>query len=251
MAPVTMRDQPLLVSQDGGVVVAHLNRPHAHNALSATLVDSLADLVASLCATPSVVPGARCLVLTGAHPSFCSGIDVREPAWHEPAARLRRRGAFRELISSLHRVPFPTIAGVEGHVLGAGLEVALACDIVVAGDTAKFGLPELAVGAVPGGGGVHALVQRAGRGLAAHMLLAGTRVDAARMAHTGAIEEVVPSGEAGARATAIGARFAVADPDALRGCVNLIRNAAHLSRPDALSVEDGYWWAGVGARVPG
>jgi enoyl-CoA hydratase/carnithine racemase len=250
MAPRLTDEDPLLVIRDGGVVIAQLNRPHVHNALSARLVDAFADLVTSLCSTTADPESqTRCLVLTGSRPSFCSGIDVREPAWHEPAARMRRRGAFRDLIGSLHRVPFPTIAAVEGHVLGAGLEVALACDIVVAGETATFGLPELSVGAVPGGGGVHALVQRAGRGLAAHLLLAGRRVDASRMAQIGAIEEVVPTGQAGARAIAIGAGFAESDPEVLRGCVNLLRNAAHLSRPDALAVEDGYWWAGVGTRV--
>ncbi|WP_070201026.1 enoyl-CoA hydratase/isomerase family protein, partial [Streptomyces nanshensis] len=206
-----MAESPLLVDREGRVVTLTLNRPRRRNAMSTAMLEQLADQLRQLTEPGKEAPGA--LVVTGAGGTFSSGADTREPDWRDLSRRAVRRGHFRTVFAALHEAPFPVVAAVEGYALGGGLELALACDLVVAGEGALFGLPELGVGAVPGGGAVHSLVRRAGRGVAARMLLIpGERVRADELARLGAVERTVPDGGALDEARALAAAVAEGDP---------------------------------------
>ncbi|MFH9610991.1 enoyl-CoA hydratase/isomerase family protein [Streptomyces sp. NPDC017448] len=241
---------PLLVERNGRVATLTLCRPHRRNAMSTALLEQLAAELVRLTAQKDGAPGA--LVLTGAGGTFSSGADTREPDWRDLSRRAVRRAHFRTVFEALHAAPFPVVAAVEGYALGGGLELALACDLVVAGEGARFGLPELGVGAVPGGGAVHSLLRRAGRGVAARMLLIpGERVRADELARLGAVERTVPDGEALAAAQALAASVAAGDPALLEAGVRLLRDSGHLDRTAALGVENGYWWQAASAANRG
>ncbi|MFE6915854.1 enoyl-CoA hydratase/isomerase family protein [Streptomyces rubiginosohelvolus] len=237
---------PLLVERNGRVVTLTLSRPHRRNAMSTAMLEQLAAELIQLTNSKSGAPGA--LVLTGAGGTFSSGADTREPDWRDLSRRAVRRAHFRTVFEALHEAPFPVVAAVEGYALGGGLELALACDLVVAGEGALFGLPELGVGAVPGGGAVHSLLRRAGRGVAARMLLVpGERVRADELSRLGAVERTVPDGEALAVARELAASVAAGDPALLTAGVRLLRDSGHLDRRSALAVENGYWWQAASA----
>ncbi|MFF0262380.1 enoyl-CoA hydratase/isomerase family protein [Streptomyces microflavus] len=239
-------ENPLLVERHGRVVTLTLDRPHRRNAMSTEMLSQLAATLRELTGTGGDAPGA--LVLTGAGGTFSSGADTREPDWRDLSRRAVRRAHFRTVFATLHEAPFPVVAAVEGYALGGGLELALACDLVVAGEGALFGLPELGVGAVPGGGAVHSLLRRAGRGVAARMLLIpGERVRADELARLGAVERTVPDGGALAEAQALAASVAAQDPALLEAAVRLLRDSGHLDRTAALGVENGYWWQAASA----
>ncbi|MFF2650226.1 enoyl-CoA hydratase/isomerase family protein [Streptomyces sp. NPDC058045] len=237
-------ERPLRVERDGRVVTVTLDRPHRRNAMSTAMLGQLDAELRQLTRTAASVSA---LVLTGAGGTFSSGADVREPAWRDIAVRSVRRAHFRAVFQALHEAPFPLIAAVEGYALGGGLELALACDLVVSGEGALFGLPELAVGAVPGGGAVHSLVRRAGRGVAARLLLAGERARADALVALGAIERVTPDGGALAEARRLADSLAAQDPELLNAGVRLLRDSGHLDRVAALGVENGYWWQAAAA----
>ncbi|MFD8251213.1 enoyl-CoA hydratase/isomerase family protein [Streptomyces werraensis] len=244
-APAAEQD-PLLVEQSGRVVTLTLRRPHRRNAMSTAMLGQLAAVLTDLTGRQGAAPGA--LVLTGAGGTFSSGADTGEPDWHDLSRRAVRRAHFRTVFAALHEASFPVIAAVEGYALGGGLELALACDLVVAGEGALFGLPELGVGAVPGGGAVHSLLRRAGRGVAARMLLIpGERLRADELARLGAVERIVPDGDALAEAQALAASVAAGDPALLGAAVRLLRDSGHLDRTAALGVENGYWWQAASA----
>jgi enoyl-CoA hydratase/carnithine racemase len=232
---------PALIScsRDGAVATVTLERPDRRNALSSALLMELSRTLRAM--TDGASPAPAVLILTGRPPSFCAGADMREACWTDPAARSARRDVFRQVVDFFHACPFATLAAVEGHALGGGLELALACDLVVAGESAVFGLPELGVGAIPGGGGVHSLVRRAGQGLAADLLLTGRRATAAELLAAGAVTRVVPNGTALPEAVRL-ATGMLAHHELLPLAVRLLRDSAHLSRADALAVEEGYFW---------
>ncbi|MEI7030356.1 enoyl-CoA hydratase/isomerase family protein [Streptomyces pratensis] len=243
-------ESPLLTERRGRVVTLTLNRPHRRNAMSTAMLGQLAEQLTDLVRQGEEVTGA--LVLTGAGSTFSSGADTREPDWQDLSRRAVRRAHFRTVFSALHDAPFPLVAAVEGYALGGGLELALGCDLVVAAEGALFGLPELAVSAVPGGGAVHSLLRRAGRGVAARMLLIpGERLGADELARLGAVERVVPDGAAREEAGALAASVAAQDPSLARAGVRLLRDSGHLDRASALGVENGYWWQAASAAARG
>jgi enoyl-CoA hydratase/carnithine racemase len=228
------------IRQVGAVAVVTLQRPERHNALSTALLEQFARYLRAL-PDESGASRPRVLVLTGAGRSFCSGADLHEQRELDTAARLRRRELFRRVVESLCLCPFPTVAAVHGYALGGGLELALACDLVVSAPDAVYGLPELSVGALPGGGAVHSLARRVGSGLAADLLLTGRRVTGTELAAVGGVDRLAAAGaleEAVELATAIAARPA----ELLELAVGMLRRTAHAGRSAALAVEEGYWW---------
>lgn len=244
---MTPDERPVILTEAGLVAVLTLNRPDRHNAMSTALLSRLARHLAELTQAEA---GDRpcCLLLTGAGRSFCSGADTKEPAWGDLSLRAERRAHFTTVFAALHQAPFPVLAAVEGYALGGGLELALACDLVVAGGGALFGLPELGIGAVPGGGAVHSLIRRAGRGVAAGMLLTGERISARALTGTGVVDRVTDDGRALAEASDIAAQLARMEPQLLTAAVRLLRDSGHLDRSAALGLESGFWWEAAAGR---
>jgi enoyl-CoA hydratase/carnithine racemase len=162
--------------RDDGVVLATLNRPEAKNAVSFELWQAFAALLDEL---EQQTP-ARALVLTGADGFFCIGGDLKMPPARgegalAPATRLEWG---QRVIARLMRLPIPVIAAIEGGAYGIGWSLALACDLIIAADNAKFGAPFVDVGLNPDGGAAWFLIQRIGRHKAAELLFAGRTIEA-------------------------------------------------------------------------
>ena len=181
-----------------------LDRPDALNALNTAMAESIAEA----CADLGGDPGVRAVVLSAAGTkAFCAGADLKERNAMTDAQILRQREVFRAAFGGVRDLPQPTVAAVHGYALGGGCEFAMSCDIIVADENAVFGLPEVTVGLVPGGGGTQLALRRLGTGLAADLILTGRRVTIDEAYNIGLVARRVPAGEA--RATAI----EVADDD--------------------------------------
>jgi enoyl-CoA hydratase len=169
------------------------------NALSAELLDTLGEVVAELAAD---LPGA--VVLWGGPRIFAAGADISELGEPTAAAVVDR---FHSVAGALASLPRVTIAAVNGYALGGGLELALACDLRVASDTAKLGLPEVLLGVLPGGGGTQRLPRLIGPARAKQMLFTGRHVGADEALSFGLVDRVVP-GDAGDEALSMAAEMA-------------------------------------------
>ncbi len=217
-----------------GVALVTLNRPRALNALSFGLLLRLAEAVEALDADP----GCRAIVLTGAGTrAFAAGADVAELAAQD-AASLAAAPGFRGW-DRVAAVATPTIAAVRGYALGGGAELAMACDMIVAGDDATFGQPEINLGIIPGAGGTQRLARAIGKARAMELVLTGRRVAAAEAERLGLVTRVVPAGEALAAALDLAAAVAAQPVEAVRAAVEAVRAAAEVPLAAGLDVERG------------
>src|SRR5947199_2227963 len=198
-----MPDQEQFVTvdrRDDGVAVIRLDRPKM-NALSTELLRQLAAAAESLTSDP---PGA--VVVWGGERIFAAGADISEFGGPDEARRVG--GQFRATLDALAAIPRATIAAVNGYALGGGCEVALACDFRVAGDTAKFGQPEILLGIIPGGGGTQRLTRLVGTSRAKDIILTGRQVAADEALRIGLADRVVPAEELLAAALELAAQLA-------------------------------------------
>lgn len=214
-----------------GVALVRLNRPEARNALSVPLRRELAEAFTALAGDDSV----RVAILTGDARAFAAGADLAEMAEMDVLGAMARPVA--SLSAPIEKFPKPLIAAIEGFCLGGGLEIALMADILVAAEGAKLGLPEIRVGVLPGNGGTQRLPRLVGRPAAMLMLLTGEPVDATRALAMGLLSEVVPTGEAVARALAIAQKIAAMPPVAAMLIKELVREGAEASLPAAQAME--------------
>lgn len=220
-----MVDEPLVVlSNKSGIATVTLNRRAKRNALSTRF---LAELMQTLNGLADDFPSTRVVILTGAGRSFSSGADIREFE-HWDASSLFE---FLKLGSAVFRIvasmPQPVIAGIHGHALGGGLELALAADIRIADVTASFGFPEINIGGVPGWGGTIRLQEVIGRGAASLMLLTGKPIDAATAQSTGLVQQVVAEDRLAPACLSLAETLAGKSPTALR----LVKRALNSGSP--------------------
>jgi len=171
-------------SRDGRVALLRLNRPEARNALSPEVMERLAAELERLDPDPEV----RCIVIAGSEQVFAAGADIKAlsersfaEALSHPAASFWRRVA---------AVKTPLVAAVSGFALGGGCELALACDMIVASETARFGQPEITLGIIPGGGGTQRLARVLGKQLAMEYVLTGRQFDADMALKMGLVNKV-------------------------------------------------------------
>lgn len=187
-----------------------LNRPDQRNALSTPLFVAVIDALKEMAQDDDV----RAVVLTGGSDIFAAGADLKEMAERTFEDALRDpRGP---LWYYLRNFPKPLVAAVNGFALGGGCELAMHADIIIAGETAKFGQPEVNVGVLPGGGGTQRLPRVVGKSLAMLMILAGEPIDAARALAAGLVAEVVPPERTLERAVEIAGKIANKAPIAVR-----------------------------------
>ncbi len=184
--PTTVSEEPVVVSAiHAGIATITINRPKALNALNSSVLDGIRATVEGL------VGKADAILLTGAgDKAFVAGADIAEMVNYgsEEAEKFSRRG--QEAFQTLADFPGPTVAAINGFALGGGLELALACDILIAADTAKLGLPETTLAVVPGFGGTQRLPRRVGAGKAKQLLFTGRIIDAAEALRIGLVDEV-------------------------------------------------------------
>jgi enoyl-CoA hydratase len=179
----------VLVERDGPIAIVQLNRPEALNALSDELMEELVSKLQELDRDDSV----RCIVLGGNETAFAAGADIAELARSTAIdlyyqRRIERWDAIRGLWT-------PLVAAVSGYCLGGGCELALACDLIVASETAKFGQPETGVGVIPGAGGTQRLTRAVGKALAMDVILSGRFLTAQEALAAGLVARVVAEGE--------------------------------------------------------
>ena len=180
------------VRHEAGALHLLLNRPDALNALNNAMLDAMLAQLAQAATQPSV----RCIVLQGAGArGFCSGIDLAERQQLDTAAKAAQSRRVLEVVTALRASPKPSFAALHGHCLGAGLELALACDVRIADTSARLGFPEMTLGAYPGGGGAVLLPRLIGRARAIAWLLSGHRLEAAEAERIGLLARVVAVGD--------------------------------------------------------
>ena len=190
-------DSLIVERPSSDIVVLRINRPQVRNALNLDLRTRLADEV-TRCGTDNAV---RCVVVTGSDIAFAAGADIGEMAEAGPVEVMSRN--VQKYWRALMDCPKPLIAAVEGFALGGGLELALCADIIVAGESAKLGLPEVKVGILPGGGGTQKLARLVGRHRAMLLIMTGKTFGAAEAFGMGIVSEVAPAGQALPRALEI------------------------------------------------
>jgi crotonobetainyl-CoA hydratase len=194
-----------------GVAIITLNRPHALNAVNADLSTAVGEGLEAA----SADPGVRVVVVTGAGRAFCAGADLREIARQRPIfAHGHPEWGFAGLVR--HWIDKPVIAAVNGFAMGGGTEIVLASDLVVAAETATFGLPEVKRGLLAAAGGVVRLQRQLPLKRALELTLTGDAVDAATAEQWGLVNRVVPDGQALDAALTLAARIAANAPLSLR-----------------------------------
>jgi enoyl-CoA hydratase len=181
-----MSEPTLLIERHDRVLLLRLNRPKALNALSSAVLDELIQAVSAADADEDV--GA--VVLTGSPKAFAAGADISEMS---SKSYMEMFGA--DFFAGWERFAGarkPIIAAVQGYALGGGCEVVLMCDIVIAGESAKFGQPEITLGVIPGMGGTQRLVRAIGKAKAMDLILTGRMMDAGEAERAGLVARVVP-----------------------------------------------------------
>jgi enoyl-CoA hydratase/carnithine racemase len=221
----------LLERPGAGIALLRLNRPERLNALNMALRESLAAHFTELAADETV----RCVVITGDEKAFAAGADLTELVDRTPAdpAFAQTRAAWAA-VADYRR---PIIAAVSGFALGGGCELAMHCDIIIAGQGAKFGQPEVKVGIMPGAGGTQRLVRAVGKFAAMRWLLTGDLLSASEAHGLGLVSEVVPDGEVLQRALEIGTRIAALPPLAVAAIKKTVLSGADLPLEAALRLE--------------
>jgi enoyl-CoA hydratase len=203
----------LLIDRDGAVAIVTLNRPKVLNALNAQTLTELAAAMAAFKADAAV----RAIVLTGAgEKSFVAGADINELAVLTPVEGQAHARHGQQVFDAIEHLGKPVIAAINGFALGGGCELAMACTIRIAADTARFGQPEINLGLIPGYGGSQRLPRLVGKGRAFEILLSGDPVGAQRAYEIGLVNRVVPAAELMAEATKLAHALAAKAPIAVR-----------------------------------
>ncbi|MDW8277392.1 MAG: enoyl-CoA hydratase-related protein [Anaerolineales bacterium] len=221
----------ILVERRGRVGLVMLNRPQALNALNRTLLAELSQTLADFEADETV--GA--VVITGGERVFAAGADIRDMA--EASEEEMRRNGFVELFDSLRRVRKPVVAAVSGYALGGGCELALACDIILASETARFGLPEVTIGVIPGAGGTQRLTHIVGKYLAMEMILNNRHLTATEAAQFGLVNRVLPVERLLDESLALAQSLAERAPLAVRAAKQAVNQAFEGSLSEGLTEE--------------
>lgn len=203
----------LLLARDGAVAVVTLNRPKVLNALNNQTLAELSACMAGLKADDSV----RAVILTGAgEKSFVAGADINELAALSPVEGQAHARRGQLIFDAIEQLGKPVIAAINGFALGGGCELAMACTIRLAADTARFGQPEVNLGLLPGYAGSQRLPRLVGKGVALEILLTGDMVSAARAYEIGLVNRVVPADQLMTEATKLAQALAAKAPIAVR-----------------------------------
>lgn len=214
-----------------GVRCLTLNRPEKRNALATPLLERLAEALAAAETDDTV----GCVVLTGGPEVFAAGADINELVTRGPVdAELDPRSRYWGAVRGFRK---PVVGAINGYCLGGGLELALSADILIAGEGAQLGTPEINLGIMPGGGGTQWLPRLVGKSVAMKMVLAGSFLSAQEAREAGLVAEVVPDGETIERALALAERIAAKAPLALRIAKEAVLRAYQLPLSEGLVFE--------------
>ena len=224
----------ILVEARDGVAVVTLNRPKVLNALNRALLSELEAAVDEVAADAAI----RAVILTGAgEKAFAAGADIQELAQVSgvDGQQLALRG--QQLFSKVENLGKPVIAAINGFALGGGCELALACTIRIASETAKLGQPEVKLGLIPGYGGSQRLPRLVGKGAGLKLILTGEMIVAAEALRIGLVEEVVAPDQLMPRAEQIAKTIAAQAPLAVQKCLEAVHEGYDLPLEQALAHE--------------
>lgn len=227
--------EELLQDADGVVRIFTLHRPAAYNALSSALLRELSAALTTCVADP----GVRAVVITGSGTkAFSAGADLGELKGLSAEDAHSVLAAGQQLLQRLEALPVPVVAAVNGLALGGGFELTLACTLMVSAETASFGLPEAGLGLIPGYGGTQRLPRLVGRANAAHLMLTGDRLSAARAYELGLLATApVPPDELQKTALALAHQIAGRSPQAVRAILTALRLGADCPIETGLALE--------------
>ncbi len=221
-----------------GIVEIALNRPEALNAISTAFAAQLAEVTAQVAQDASV----RVVLLTSTSSrAFCVGADLKERQAMSDEQMLAHREVSRGAYRGVLDLPMPTLAVIEGYALGGGLELALSCDLILAGEQSVVGLPEVSVGLIPGGGGTQLLARKVGHSRAAAMVFTAERRSASAAAELGVLDFVTASGAARDRALRLAESIAQNSPTSVRNAKSAMRRGLDVELKAGLEIEDAYW----------
>jgi enoyl-CoA hydratase len=213
------------------VALLRLNRPEALNALDMATRIALSEHFLALADDPQV----RVIVLTGTGKAFAAGADIKDVATRSAAEMMARRTHL--LWQAVAQCPKPVIAAVNGWALGGGCELAMHADIIVAGESARFGQPEIKLGIIPGAGGTQRLVRALGKFRAMKLLMTGAAIDAREAERIGLVSELVPDADLMNRAEALARELAALPPVALAEIKEVVLAGEDLPLSAALALE--------------
>ncbi len=224
----------LQVDQDEGVALWRMNRPDRLNAVTMEMYQGLERAIGSAAGQPTI----RAAILTGAGRAFCVGADLKahsgRGADDDPGKYI---AAGQQTNRALQRFPKPTVAAINGHAIGAGLELALSCDFLIVAEDAKLRLPELGLGTFFGGGTAYTLAQRVGAARARELLLSGEFVMGTEAAAIGLVTRSVPTDRVFHSAMELARALAAKAPRSVALAKDLLDRAPQLSRDEAMALE--------------
>jgi enoyl-CoA hydratase len=226
--------ETLIYEKKDEIAYVTLNRPQALNVYNIRMRDDLYQVLGAIKDDPEV----RVVIFRGAgEKAFCAGADLSEflSAPSPAAARQARFG--RDVWGLFLSIPQPLIAAVHGYVLGSGIEIALCCDIRIASEDAKFGLPEVGLGIIPAAGGTQTLPRTIGIGKALEMLLANRRLTAEEAYHAGLVNQVVPKNKLLETAEEMARKIASFYPMAVKNAKQAVLRGLDLSLLEGLELE--------------
>jgi enoyl-CoA hydratase len=183
-----MAYETLIVEIEDYIALVKLNRPEALNALNSKMLVELATVLQAADSNDKV----RCIVITGSEKAFAAGADIKEMA-EQSFVDAYSANLFGDISDAILKIRKPIIAAVSGYALGGGCELAMACDFIIASDTAKFGQPEINLGVIAGFGGSQRLTRFVGKSKSMDMHLTGRNMDAAEAERCGLVSRVVPA----------------------------------------------------------
>ncbi len=226
-----LQNELLVECRDDGVAVVCMNRPKATNALSLNLQDLLSKAFTELAANPKV----RAIVLTGGDKVFAAGGDIKGLEGAGPIEIMERHT--ERVWAPIERCPKPIIAAVCGYAYGGGAELAMHCDIILAGEGASFSQPEIRIGIMPGIGGTQRLVRAVGKFNAMRMLLTGKPVSAQEAQHMGLVSALYPDDQVLPEALKMAALIAAMPPLAVSQIKEVVLAGVDASLETALMLE--------------
>ena len=220
----------VLFDRSEGVATITINRPNVRNALNTQTLDELRRVILS-CRHDAAV---RCVVITGAgEKAFIAGADINELSVQTPTGGREHARTGQHVLDLIENLGKPVIAAINGFALGGGCELAMACTLRIAADTARLGQPEINLGIIPGYAGTQRLARLVGRGRALELLLTGDHITAAEAHRLGLVNRVVPAAALMAEVQTLAASLAAKAPVAVRYIIDAVNKGLDMTLADA------------------
>jgi enoyl-CoA hydratase len=229
-----MSIENLLVDREGAVAIVTINRPKVLNALNTQTIAELRQVMHVLQQDATI----RAIVLTGSgEKSFVAGADINELAVLSPAEGKEHARSGQAVFDFIERMGKPVVAAINGFALGGGCELAMACTVRIAADTARLGQPEINLGIIPGYGGSQRLPRLVGKGVALELLLTGEMVSASRAYEIGLVNKVVPAADLLSEARKLATTLGSKAPIAVRYILEAVNHGLEMPLADGQSLE--------------